>query len=60
MKSAADRQAARRTRMREAGFVLTQYWVHADDQAQLSRYVSRLNARRAKRPDASRLGREAT
>lgn len=46
--------------MREAGYVLAQHWVHTDDQMRLSQYVSRLNARRAKRPDASRLGRETT
>jgi hypothetical protein len=41
MKSAADRQRDTRRRMRAAGFVLRQLWVHPADWAAVKAYVKR-------------------
>jgi hypothetical protein len=46
MKSQAERQQARRERMRRDGFVLRQLWVHPEDWADVRRYVE---AKRKKR-----------
>jgi len=48
-KSDRERQAERRKKMREAGYVRTNHWVHRDDQARLKRYVERLNAARRRK-----------
>lgn len=42
-KTDAERKQAERDRMRKAGFVLQQYWVHPDDRARVRNYIERLN-----------------
>jgi hypothetical protein len=45
-KSAAQRKADERTRMRSLGLVLRQVWVHPKDWERVRRYIERLLKRR--------------
>lgn len=42
----AERKRAERDRMRDAGFKVVQFWVHADDQARVKKLVTKLRAAR--------------
>lgn len=46
MKSAAERKADERARMRSRGFVLRQFWVHPKDWPLVQRYLLRVNRKR--------------
>ncbi len=48
-KDAAQRKADERARMRAAGFVLVQSWVHKADVEQVRKYVERKRRRREQR-----------
>ena len=48
-KTANERKANERKRMRAAGFVLRQVWVHGDDVARFAKYVEWLRKRRTQR-----------
>lgn len=45
-KTAAERKAAERERMRALGFVLRQVWVHEKDLERFGKYVERLRKQR--------------
>lgn len=45
-KSTAERMRELRERMRAAGFVLRQVWVHPGDWARVKAYIERLTAKR--------------
>ena len=45
-KSPAERKADERARMRAAGFVLRQFWVHPKDWDRVQTYLKRANKRR--------------
>jgi hypothetical protein len=45
-KSAATRKQGERQRMRFAGFVLRQFWVHPTDWPRVSKYLSLVRERR--------------
>jgi len=45
-KTANERKAEERTRMRAQGFVLRQVWVHEKDVERFGKYVERLRKRR--------------
>jgi len=47
MKSPAERKRDERERMRAAGFVLRQFWVHPKDWLKFQNYLHRMNKRRA-------------
>ena len=49
-KSDAERKAAERERMREAGFVLRQVWVHPRDWQRAKVYLQQLRNRRESKP----------
>jgi hypothetical protein len=42
----AERKADERARMRAAGFVLRQFWVHSKDWDRVQTYLLRVNKRR--------------
>jgi hypothetical protein len=44
--SSAEKMRALRDRMRKAGFVLLQSWVHPDDMARVKAFIERLRRRR--------------
>lgn len=46
MKSANERKAAERERMRSKGYVLRQFWVHPKDWELVQKYLLRVNKRR--------------
>lgn len=46
VKSAAERKADERARMRARGFVLRQFWIHPKDWERVQRYLLRVNKRR--------------
>ena len=46
MKNAAQRKRDERERMRKAGYVLRQFWVHPKDWALVQKYLLRVNKRR--------------
>lgn len=46
MKTPAQRKQDERDRMRAAGFVLKQAWVHRDDWARVVKYLNAVSARR--------------
>jgi hypothetical protein len=48
MKSDAQRQQARRERMRRDGFVLRQVWVHPQDWPIVREQIARINSKRKK------------
>lgn len=48
-KSEAERQRDTRRRMREAGYVLRQLWVHPEDWEDVRRYVERKRRKRDNR-----------
>jgi hypothetical protein len=45
-KSVAERKRDERERMRDAGFVLRQFWVHPQDWPRVQRYLTRLLEKR--------------
>ena len=45
-KTAAQRKADERARMRADGFVLRQFWVHPKDWERVQTYLKRVNKRR--------------
>ena len=47
-KTAAQRQAERKARMKAAGLVEFKCWAHPDDRPALAEYAEKLAARRAK------------
>jgi hypothetical protein len=47
----ARRKRAERDRMRDQGFKLVQYWVHADDVARVKKLAGRLRAARTGEED---------
>ena len=42
MKNAAERKRDERERMRKAGFVLRQFWVHPKDWSRVSKFLTKL------------------
>jgi len=46
MKDAAERKRDERKRMRKAGFVLRQFWVHPKDWARVAKYLQRIKRSR--------------
>lgn len=46
-RTAAQRKAAERERMREAGYVLRQFWVHPQDWPRVQAYLKRVNKARS-------------
>lgn len=46
MKSASERKAAERARMRAKGYILRQFWVHPQDWQLVQKYLLRVNKRR--------------
>ena len=48
-KSPAERKRDERERMREAGYVLRQFWVHPKDWERVQRYLISVNKRREQR-----------
>lgn len=48
MRSAAERKAAERERMRSKGYILRQFWVHPKDWPLVQKYLQRVNGRREK------------
>lgn len=51
-RTAAQRKADERQRLRDAGLVVVRVWIHADDRAKLAHYIRRLNERGAQRERA--------
>lgn len=49
-KSTAERMRDLRERMRRAGFVLRQVWVHPGDWRRVKAYIERLAAKRDRQP----------
>jgi len=47
MKSPAQRKRDERKRMRKAGYVLRQFWVHPKDWARVAKYLQRIKNGRA-------------
>jgi len=47
VKDAAERKRDERKRMRKAGYVLRQFWIHPRDWARVSKYLQRVKTRRA-------------
>jgi hypothetical protein len=45
MQTPAQRKAAERQRLRDAGLVAVTVWINAADRVKLARYVKRLNQR---------------
>lgn len=45
-KSAAERKADERERMRARGYVLRQFWIHPKDWERAQKYLQRLNRER--------------
>jgi hypothetical protein len=54
MKSPAERKRDERKRMRKAGYVLRQFWVHPKDWARVAKYLQRIKSRRARSAAARR------
>jgi hypothetical protein len=48
MKDAAERKRDERKRMRKAGFVLRQFWIHPKDWARVAKYLRRIKGHREK------------
>jgi hypothetical protein len=48
VKTANERKADERARMRTRGYVLKQFWVHSDDWEQAQKYLARINKAREK------------
>jgi hypothetical protein len=46
MKDAAERKRAERKRMRKAGYVLRQFWIHPKDWLRVRKYLQRFKDRR--------------
>ena len=44
-KTAAERKAAERQRLRDAGLVAVTVWIDPEDRQKLARYIKRLNER---------------
>ena len=45
-KTVNERKADERARMRAAGFVLRQFWVHPDDWPKVQKYLARVKKQR--------------
>lgn len=58
-KTAAERKADERERMRAQGFVLRQAWVHEDDVERFAKYVERLRTSSSRATKGRRLERIA-
>jgi len=46
MKDAAERKRDERRRMRKAGYVLRQFWIHPKDWQRVQKYLQRFKSRR--------------
>lgn len=49
-KTAAQRKADERTRMRALGFILRQFWVHPGDWPRVQKYLLQVNKKRFPKP----------
>lgn len=47
-KTASERKAAERERMRKRGYILRQFWVHPQDWERVQKYLLAVNKKRAK------------
>jgi hypothetical protein len=54
MKTAAERKRDERKRMRKAGYVLRQFWVHPKDWVRVAKYLRRIKNGRSRSPAARR------